>query len=173
MRMSRSLTILGSVLIITMGAMWIANAAVPSADGTFTACINKSSGAVRIIDAEKTPPVNCASNEIRRSWNQQGVPGKDGTDGLLGTYTTEERSNQFGSVIDFVHCDEGDVPISGNFLYGAREDGVALDTVGSTRLEDANGPYWAFYAISDTPGVGVAGTWSVNCLDTAAPAHTP
>ena len=69
MRSRTLVTVIVASGLIAVGGTLIAQAAIPSADGTFTACINKTSGAVRIIDAEKTPRINCATNEIRRTWN--------------------------------------------------------------------------------------------------------
>lgn len=89
MRISRSLTILGSVLIMTLGAMWIANAAIPDANGNINACYIKPGGTLRVSDTG-----TCKKGETPISWNQKGVPGADGANGVSGYEVVEKISHR-------------------------------------------------------------------------------
>jgi hypothetical protein len=61
---------LGAVLVgvAVLAVAGVASAAVPSADGTISACVGRK-GAVRIIDAEAGQA--CARTEQALTWNQQ------------------------------------------------------------------------------------------------------
>lgn len=83
MRVPRALVILGAALALVVGGFFVAQAAIPNAQGVFTACISKSDGNVRIIDTAKT--TSCKYGEIKRTWNAQGQPGTPGEDGEDGT----------------------------------------------------------------------------------------
>src|SRR3954466_4837412 len=52
------------VLVLLVGGT-VAYAAVPSASGVLTACVQKSTGAVRLIDVEKNPPATCSNTEFK------------------------------------------------------------------------------------------------------------
>jgi hypothetical protein len=160
MHIPRSLAILGSVVIMTLGGVLIAHAAIPSADGTFTACINKTSGAVRIIDAERTPPVNCASNEIRRTWSQ-GAP---------STYATTSDGGEReadGTWVATALCDPGD-QIEALFNWGMSNGPATRIEIGPDNISGRQGQTLRL----DGPA-NVVGYVTTTCLDTAAPAHTP
>jgi hypothetical protein len=62
----RRLLVIAATAILIGGVTYLANAAIPSADGTFTACIAKANGTVRIIDTAVT--TSCKSTEIQRTW---------------------------------------------------------------------------------------------------------
>jgi hypothetical protein len=60
-----------------------AQAAIPDANGVYTACYLKGIGSVRVIDTAKT--TTCTSLETKFSWNAQGgTPGPIGPQGLQG-----------------------------------------------------------------------------------------
>jgi hypothetical protein len=52
--------------------MPVAVASIPASDGVISACFDRSSGAVRIIDADKT---KCKTGERLITWNQRGLTG--------------------------------------------------------------------------------------------------
>jgi len=115
MRSRTLVTVIVASGLIAVGGTLIAQAAIPSADGVFTACINKTSGAVRMIDAEKTPRINCAANEIRRTWNAQGQPGADGVSGYQ-IVTVEDEFTFSGNTIrvsDSASCPNGKKVVGG------------------------------------------------------------
>ena len=68
------------VALIAATGGW-AVAAIPSSNGTITACYAKSGGAVRVVDAKK----KCKRSEKRLAFNQKGRDGKDGAAGTPGT----------------------------------------------------------------------------------------
>jgi hypothetical protein len=66
----------GAVAIFGGGALVGANA--PSQE--ISACVNNSSGEIKIVDADAT----CKKNETLLEWNKQGPAGVDGIDGIDG-----------------------------------------------------------------------------------------
>ena len=66
-----------TAILVGATGIWVAQAAIPSSGDVFTACVLKTSGALRLIDAESTPPVNCKSSESRVTWNEHGQDGQD------------------------------------------------------------------------------------------------
>lgn len=68
-----------AVLIMVAGE---AQAAIPDADGVYTACYLKANGSVRVIDTAFT--TICKSSEIKLIWNAQGPSGPAGPAGAPG-----------------------------------------------------------------------------------------
>ena len=70
--------VLGSVL--ATGVAW---AAIPSTTGAvITACMKRSSGEIRLIDAQAGK--KCSNNEQTVTWNQTGPQGPAGATGAAG-----------------------------------------------------------------------------------------
>jgi len=82
LRKLRVIALGGTLAVLAAG---VASAAIPSANGTISACYDKQSGQVRIIDAEDNMPKGCGPKESSVSWNVQGAAGQDGQDGQDGT----------------------------------------------------------------------------------------
>jgi hypothetical protein len=78
----RALAVIGAALVLMFGGM-VAYSAIPSADGTITACMTKASGTVRLIEAKAGK--KCRKAEKLVTWNEEGQPGADGTNGTNGT----------------------------------------------------------------------------------------
>jgi hypothetical protein len=82
----RRLVRLAVVTVALMGAVaGIAYATIPGSGGVFTACVQKSTGNVRLID----PSVGgkdgqCGPPENQVTWNQLGQPGATGATGATG-----------------------------------------------------------------------------------------
>ena len=74
----RVLAVVGAALVLMIGGA-VAYAQIPSTDGTITACMVKTSGTIRLIDAEAG--ATCRSTEKEVTWNQAGQPGIDGVSG--------------------------------------------------------------------------------------------
>ncbi len=53
----------------------------PAADGTIRACVNTTTGAMRMVDPAAP---TCASGETATSWNQRGATGATGATGPTG-----------------------------------------------------------------------------------------
>lgn len=62
----------------------VATGAIPGSDGTITACYSASTGRLRVVDTESTPPQHCSSKERQLSWSQQGPAGAPGPAGPAG-----------------------------------------------------------------------------------------
>jgi hypothetical protein len=58
---------LAAVLALTVG-IGVATGAIPSGDGTITACYSKANGDMRVIDSEAGQTCKASENEL--SWNQ-------------------------------------------------------------------------------------------------------
>src|SRR3954470_6909953 len=87
MRLTRKrVALLGAVAALAT-AVGVAYATIPSAGGVFTACVMRSTGAVRIIDPSgpaSSPGSHCAASERKITWNQHGQAGKAGKAGVPG-----------------------------------------------------------------------------------------
>ena len=73
--------------VAALAAGGIALAGVPSGGGVYTACVTKSSGAIRLIDpslSKSSWGSHCQSSEEQISWNQTGPPGPAGASGHSG-----------------------------------------------------------------------------------------
>src|SRR4051794_20171483 len=72
----------GAVLAVSAG---LAYASIPEADGTFHACVNNGTGAVRLIDPSASGSLgHCLGNENQVSWNKKGQDGAKGAPGAQG-----------------------------------------------------------------------------------------
>src|SRR4051794_18345102 len=72
----------GAVLAVSAG---LAYASIPEADGTFHACVNNGTGAVRLIDPSASGSLgHCLGNENQVSWNKKGQNGAKGAPGAQG-----------------------------------------------------------------------------------------
>lgn len=69
------------------GAAGIAYAAIPDGGGVYTACLNNSNGAIRLIDPAlpgSSIRSHCTNAETQIAWNQQGPKGDTGATGPQG-----------------------------------------------------------------------------------------
>jgi type VI secretion system secreted protein Hcp len=77
----------GLVLLAVVAALGlvagIAYSAIPDSGGVYTACVQKSTGAVRLIDPSVSTN-RCTSAESQVSWNQTGQQGLKGATGDQG-----------------------------------------------------------------------------------------
>jgi hypothetical protein len=105
----------------------VAYGAIPSADGTITACVDKG-GELRLIDAEAAAA--CGNNKQTLTWNQQGpagpggpagadgedgAPGEDGQDGVSGyqrEFAVGPADSVFRKELE-VACPTGKKPVGG------------------------------------------------------------
>src|SRR5262245_24355766 len=66
-------------LFLAIGvAAW---ATIPDSDGVIHACLNKSTGALRVVDPETT---SCRTSEVALEWSQLGPEGPEGPEGPPG-----------------------------------------------------------------------------------------
>ncbi len=76
------------VVLTIITALAIGGASAVFANGTsgnvIYACVNNSSGTVKIVAADTV----CHENSTLVHWNQEGTPGQDGNDGTNGTNGT-------------------------------------------------------------------------------------
>lgn len=97
----------------------VAYATIPSGDGVIHGCYTKSGGSLRVIDSSVT---NCKSSETALSWNQAGVPGPPGPQGLTAAWSgysyARDASESYPSV-------GGELA---HFTFTAPADGYALVT---------------------------------------------
>lgn len=77
----RNSAIAAALSAVVFGAVGYATAAsVPDADGTFHGCVNKYSGALRVVAPDK----DCRRTENPVTWNQTGPAGPKGDTGATG-----------------------------------------------------------------------------------------
>jgi hypothetical protein len=119
----KKLHILIAAVALAVAAGGVGYAAVPSADGTISACKDKD-GRLKVIDAEDGQ--TCKAGQELLTWNQGGISG----------LTTEVASSVFSSEnkkVAYVQCPAGMQAISGGgfsaYPYGNGEQvmpGVAI-----------------------------------------------
>jgi type VI secretion system secreted protein Hcp len=78
----RGLVLLAVVAALGLAA-GIAYSAIPDSGGVYTACMHKSTGAVRLIDPSVSTN-RCTTAETQVSWNQTGQQGAKGATGAQG-----------------------------------------------------------------------------------------
>ena len=124
--MKRSILI-GLLAIAAAIAASIAYGAIPSANGTISACYDRQSGQMRIYDSATNLPKGCGPREAPISWNvqgpagQAGADGQDGQDGVSGfervADNTQASSDDQKSVA--THCSPGKKVVGGGgFVIG-------------------------------------------------------
>ncbi len=74
--------LIGLVVGLLLGSATMAVASIPDAQGVISACRNKSSGAVRLIDTALKQ--TCTKTEAAISWNRTGPAGPVGAQGPAG-----------------------------------------------------------------------------------------
>ena len=142
------------VLIVGIGALAIIGggatyASIPNDNGVFTACVTKSSGAVRLIDTERKPRPQCKTGEFKVRWNQAGKPGANGTNGTNGVsgYETvisrqDYPAESVGVASNFsATCPAGKKVIGGGAAARTAEGGntTAYVVVSSSPTDDGTG----------------------------------
>jgi hypothetical protein len=76
-----------AALLAMLVAGGVAYATIPDSNNVYTACVHKSTGAVRLIDrsqADSSPTSRCTSAETQVTWNQVGPQGPQGLQGEKG-----------------------------------------------------------------------------------------
>lgn len=79
-RTNRTVIIAATAVAVVAAIAGIANAAIPSANGTLVGCYGAKSGALRLVQ----PTKKCSKHEKRTSWNAKGVAGAQGIQGAKG-----------------------------------------------------------------------------------------
>jgi type VI secretion system secreted protein Hcp len=142
-------------------------AAIPSANGTIHACVNTTTGAVRIIDAETGGACVAANNEKEVPWNQQGPPGPAGPQGDVGpqgaTGDSGSGSGSSSSNNSFSTPSQAGGPNADMFL---KLDGIAGDSTDDKHKSEINLESFAF-------AVGRGGDGTGSAAGVAGAASTP
>jgi hypothetical protein len=83
----RGLVVAGVVAVVAAAAGGIAYASIPDSAGTYTACMLKATGTIRLIDHSLPASSllsHCTTYESEISWNQVGARGATGPKGDTG-----------------------------------------------------------------------------------------
>src|SRR3954471_15346194 len=115
--------VVGTALVLGVGG--IAYATIPSSSGTITSCVQKSSGAVRLIDTAKE---SCKSTESTLPWNQAGVPG---TNGVSGYEIVKQQAPADGIVIlraETIPCPAGKKVVGGGAAVTSTSGGQVFSS---------------------------------------------
>jgi hypothetical protein len=164
--MKRTPAVLIAVVTLVAGGT-VAATASSADDATYAGCVNKSSGALRVIQ----PSGSCTSKEYKITWNEKGprgargprgfkgengkdgMDGKDGKDGSAnivdGVRTDENESVAAGERRGIQsNCPAGTIPIGRNF---EATDVVSIFTDESA--SDRNGDqFWQMSIYNGTSG---------------------
>ena len=88
LRLGRRSLVVGMLVAVAIAvAAGIAYASIPDASGTYTACMLRSTGTIRLIDPSLPPSSllsHCTSLEAQITWNQTGPQGPRGPKGATG-----------------------------------------------------------------------------------------
>ncbi len=109
-------TVVSVLVVVAAVAGGIAYAAIPDAGKTFTACMLKNVGTVRLIDtslAAGNLMSHCTALETQISWNQSGQPGPAGQPGPQGA-TGPAGSNGTSVTSDTVASGDPSCPAGGS-----------------------------------------------------------
>jgi hypothetical protein len=143
---TRTLIVGGAILALGLGG-GVAIADIPSTtDGTITACMTKPGGTIRLIDAEAG--ATCKKGETKVEWNQQGVPGNDGSDGVSGFErvsdidTQDITGNNTTQVSRVVACPVGKVATGGGGSGSVVSLGGAFMTLDLVNTAPFNDRAW-------------------------------
>jgi hypothetical protein len=163
---SPALVIAIAALFVALGGTSyavISSSTVPDSHGVFHACVNKSTGAIRIITASgkchkaKGHGKHKRAGELAVHWSQTGPPGTNGTNAtvngvaaggaLAGAYPNPRIADgavipaSIGSIPAAVVTNTGDTPISDSFSHDLNFDtnqvniyGVHSTAVNTSRL---------------------------------------
>jgi hypothetical protein len=107
----------GVLLALAVGVSY---AAIPSANGTISACVKPNGEIQKLVDAEAGE--TCGGNKHLVSWNEQGPPGLSGYEVVKRSGYDSTTDTQWARAI----CPTGKVPIGG----GGRPDApVSMNAV--------------------------------------------
>jgi hypothetical protein len=128
-------------------------AAIPSANGTISACKDQK-GSLKVIDAE-TGQV-CNGSQQLLTWNQQGPAGQPGQDGVSGyeTVDTVSATNSNGDKYVSVFCPSGKKALGGGAgVYGPLVAGgqLIVDGVAIVQSNPFNDDGWGARAAEFVP----------------------
>lgn len=126
----RKLPILLATALV-LAVVGVAAAAIPAADGTFTACV-KSDGTLRLIDAEAR--ATCKANERTVTWSQTGPAGPRGPEGPQGP-PGPSGGTGYELVYQDVHYDPVADPASNPWVF-QRPISHVVDCPGSKKATD-------------------------------------
>jgi hypothetical protein len=148
-----------AALIVLAVGVGSAIAAIPNGNGTYYACLTKSSGVVRLISY---PKVKCAKDERFIKWSQQGPAGPAGPAGAQGVQGPQGDPGAKG---DPGPADWNVIPnVPTGFADGMDNEGVTA--VKLTRLHGASVSVapdaWGIASVSCPSGSKVTGggPWS-------------
>jgi hypothetical protein len=171
-----------ALLVAIVGSTTLGVAAATST-GLISACVQKSSGAVRIITPGAAPtspqqgddreddrsPRSCTKNETLLTWNAQGVPGPQGLTGATGPTGPAGANGATGATGNSgaAGATGSSGPTGANGATGATGNGGAIGATG------ASGPTGATGAGGATGATGANGANGANGAPGAAGATGP
>lgn len=184
-----------SILVVAIFALagGIAYATIPDGGGTYTACVLKNVGTIRLIDpsAPSTSLLShCTALETQVTWNQQGqrgAAGANGADGVSPTVTqlppTDSHCAAGGAAITDASgstayvCSGRDgkdgksfagtfTSLNGQFTLSVGDSGVQITGPGASISLDSSGNLVEQVAGAETIAVGAGRTVSIGGGDT-------
>ena len=142
------LPLVAALIVLAVG-VGSAIAAIPTRNGTYYACLTKSSGVVRLINY---PRVECAKGEKLINWNAKGPAGPAGLQGAQGPQGVQGVQGDQGPKGDPGPADWNAIPnIPGGF-----KDGV--DNIGYTTTVITGFGIWGVF----TGSFPIAGSFPRN-----------
>lgn len=149
MRRKKRLLLAGALLVVGGAAVGIAYAAIPSG-GVINGCYQKSSGALRVIDAGTT----CKKGETSLDWNVEGATGAVGPTEAV-TATSLSTFQPPSPLVNDSHAPP--VFNSQALEFTTTKSGKLLLTMSvRAQFECSNFRGWVFLILDDSPVAGSA-----------------
>ncbi|HET7432130.1 MAG TPA: hypothetical protein VFJ89_11540 [Nocardioides sp.] len=144
--MNRIALISAATLGLVVGGGITAAAAIPSSDGTITACYVKPTSNLRVIDGDTA---TCKKGESKLTWNQAGQAGTNGVSGFeeVEAQDTHTLGSGVGGFIESARCPAGKVATGGGGQASVvlPDNSVEIPVINSTEVvNDTNVDYHGF-----------------------------
>jgi hypothetical protein len=164
----KRILVVALLALAAVAATASAYAAIPSANGTISACKDLK-GSLKVIDTEAGQA--CNNNQQLLTWNQQGPAGQPGQDGVSGheiVYAESATTSDYDKTV-IVLCPSGKKVVGGGAgVYGPPFDGgqVIVHGVGIVQSHPFNSDGWGARAEEFTPTDGnwILEVWAI-CAD--------
>jgi hypothetical protein len=150
----------GVVVALVLAGGGFAVAAIPARDGVIHACLNKRSGALRVIDSAR----HCTRRERALNWNQQGKPGVAGANGKPGQPGSDAQFSGAAAGGDLTGSYPAPI-LAPNVVTGAKVAGNSL--TGANIDESTLGQVPDASHLGGTPAVSIPTRQRVSTLGTA------